>query len=535
VSEASYDFIVVGAGSAGAALAARLSEVARYKVLLLEAGPPDRNPWIHIPIGYAKTFLDERVNWKYETDPEPNCANRRIYWPRGKVLGGSSSINGMIYIRGVASDYDYWRQLGNAGWSYRDVLPYFKKAERQCRGADEHHGADGPLGVAETNWRTELSEAYIQGARELGLPRNDDFNGATQEGTGYYQQTQLGGRRISTARGYLKPARSRPNLHIVTEALAQRIVLEGQRAVGVTYETPGGRVTARAGREVILSGGAINSPQLLQLSGIGPAEVLKAAGVAVTHELKGVGANLHDHYAVRSMYRTSKPGVSMNDSVGTWWGKAMAGVQYALFRSGPLVIGAGVVGVFARTRPELEDPDIQLHYIPFTTDKMGTGLHEKPGFMVAMNQSRPQSRGALKIKSADPKQHPSIHANYLAEEIDRRTTVAGIRFVRRISQTKAVSHYVAEELAPGLKHQSDDELLDYARNNGGSIYHPAGTCKMGTDPMAVVDDQLRLRGIGALRVADASIMPQVVSGNTNATCIMIGEKCADLVKTTHSA
>jgi choline dehydrogenase len=533
VSVDSYDFIVVGAGSAGAAVAARLSEVPRYRVLLLEAGPKDRNPWIHIPIGYAKTFLDARVNWKYETDPEPNCNNRRIYWPRGKVLGGSSSINGMIYIRGVASDYDYWRQLGNAGWSFQDVLPYFRKAERQCRGADALHGADGPLGVAETQWRTELSEAYIQGALELGLPRNDDFNGAKQEGTGYYQQTQLGGRRSSTARGYLKPARGRANLRVVTEALAQKVVLEGSRAVGVTYETPAGVVTARASREVILCGGAINSPQLLQLSGIGPVDVLKAAGVAVQHEVKGVGANLHDHYAVRSMYRTSKPGVSMNDSVGTLWGKAMAGVQYALFRSGPMVIGAGVVGVFARTRPELEDPDIQLHYIPFTTDKMGTGLHEKPGFMVAMNQSRPQSRGALKIKSANPKEHPSIHANYLGEEIDRRTTVEGIKFVRRISETKAVKHYVAEELAPSLKYRTDDELLDYARNNGGSIYHPAGTCKMGTDPLSVVDDQLKLRGIAGLRVADASVMPQVVSGNTNAACIMIGEKCADLVKAAH--
>ena len=533
MSGETYDFIVVGAGSAGCAVAARLSEVARYKVLLLEAGPPDRNFWIQLPIGYAKTFLDPKVNWKYETDPEPYCNNRRVYWPRGKVLGGSSSINGMIYIRGVASDYNYWRQLGNSGWGYHDVLPYFKKAEGQCRGSDEYHSGDGPLGVAETAWRNALSEAYLQGALELGLPRNDDFNGARQEGTGYYQQTQRGGRRASSARSYLGSAKARPNLRVVTEALAHQIVLEGNRAVGVAYETPSGKATARAGREVILCGGAINSPQLLQLSGIGPAEALQAAGVQVRYEIKGIGENLHDHYAIRSMYRTETPGVTMNDAVRTLWGKAIAGLQWALARTGPLSIGAGVVGVFARTRPELEDPDIQLHYIPFSTDKMGTTLHERPGFMVAMNQSRPQSRGRLRIKSADPREHPSMVANYLADEIDRRTTVEGIKFVRRISQTKAVSPYVAEELSPGLRYRSDDELLDYARNNGGSIYHPAGTCKMGSDPMAVVDDQLRVRGLGGLRIADASIMPQVVSGNTNAACIMIGEKCADLVKAAH--
>ena len=533
MSEESYDFIVIGAGSAGAVVAARLSEASRYRVLLLEAGPPDRNVWIHIPIGYAKTFLDPKVNWKYETDPEPNLNQRRIYWPRGKTLGGSSSINGMIYIRGVASDYDYWRQLGNRGWSYEDVLPYFKKAQGQVRGADDFHGADGPLGVAETAWRNELSEAYIAGAMELGLPRNDDFNGARQEGTGYYQQTHRGGRRASTARVYLRPARRRPNLRIATNALASRLLLDGKRAVGVEYEENGVPRTARAGREIILCGGSINSPQLLQLSGIGPAAVLQAAGVEVRHELKGVGENLHDHLAVRSMYRSGHVSLTMNDALGTWWGKLRAGLEYALFRSGPLVIGAGVAGVFARTRPELEDPDIQLHYIPFTTDRMGTGLHEHPGFMVAMNMSRPQSRGRLRIKSSSPREHPSILANYLAEEIDRQTTIAGIRFVRRISQTKAVSPYVVDEMAPGLKYQSDDELLDYARNFGTSIYHPVGSCKMGNDPMAVVDDELKVHGLAGLRVADASVMPQVVSGNTNATCIVIGEKCADFLKAAH--
>ncbi|HEX2885001.1 choline dehydrogenase [Vineibacter terrae] len=527
----SYDYIVVGAGSAGCAVAARLSEDARLKVLLLEAGPADNHLWIHIPIGYARTFLDEKVNWKYETDAEPHLDNRKIYWPRGKTLGGSSSINGLIYIRGIPSDFDYWRQLGNTGWGFDDVLPYFKKAESNVRGDDALHGGKGPLGVDDMRWRNALSEAYVEAAVQAGYPRNNDFNGPRQEGVGYYQLTTRGGRRCSSARAYLQPARGRANLRVVTGALTEKVVIEDGRATGVRYRV-GDRVeTATAGREVILCGGAINSPQLLMLSGVGPAEHLAENGIEVKRHLPGVGENLHDHYQCRQLYRCCQPG-TMNEVVGSVFGKMRMGLDYALGRRGLLTVGAGLVGVFLRTRPELEDPDIQLHFIPFSTDKMGTTLHDFPGFTVTMNQSRPQSRGRLRLRSADARQHPSMVANYLADESDRRTAIAGLKAVRHIAQQPALKGWIDEELLPGSKVQSDAQWLEFLRGNGGSIYHPVGTCKMGTDndKMAVVDERLRVRGIEGLRIADGSVMPQVVSGNTNAACIMIGEKCADMIR-----
>jgi len=528
----SYDYIVVGAGSAGCAVAARLSDIARNRVLLLEAGPADNHMWIHIPIGYARTFLDEKVNWKYETDPEPHLDGRQIYWPRGKTLGGSSSINGLIYIRGIASDFNYWRQLGNAGWGFDDVLPYFRKAEGNIRGEDALHGGRGPLGVDDMRWKNALSEAYVEAAVQAGYPRNDDFNGPRQEGVGYYQLTTRGGRRCSSARAYLQPARGRGNLNIVTGALTEKVEIDDGRATGVRYRV-GDRVeTATAGHEVILCGGAINSPQLLMLSGIGPAEHLGENGIEVKRHLPGVGENLHDHYQCRQLYRCSRPG-TMNEAVGSLFGKVKMGLDYALGRRGLLTVGAGLVGVFLRTRPELEDPDIQLHFIPFSTDKMGTTLHDFPGFTVTMNQSRPRSRGRLRLRSGDARQYPSMVANYLADEDDRRTAIDGMKAVRRIAQQPALKDWIADELMPGTKVQSDEEWLGFMKANGGSIYHPAGTCKMGSanDRMAVVDEQLRVSGVGGLRVADASVMPQVVSGNTNAACIMIGEKCADMIRT----
>ena len=532
IQEGAYDVIVIGAGSAGSVIAARLSEDSRRKVLLLEAGPADRNPWIHIPIGYAKTFRDPQVNWCYETDPEPHLDNRPIYWPRGKVLGGSSSINGLIYIRGIPSDFDYWRQLGCTGWGFDNLLPHFKRAEGNTRGGDSLHGGDGPLGVDDGRWSNGLSEAYIAAAEAAGLPRNNDFNGPSQEGVGYFQLTARGGRRCSAARAYLQPAKRRANLRIITNALAEKILCDGGRATGVRWRGRDGSQVfqATATREIILCGGAINSPQLLLLSGIGPAAHLRDMGVPVVLDCKGVGENLHDHYQVRSMYRCTRP-VTMNDAVASWIGKLRMGIAYATARRGLLSVGAGVVGVFARTRPELEDPDVQLHFIPFTTDKMGTGLHPFPGFTATMNQSRPQSRGRIRLRSPDPAAPPSIVANYLAEEIDRRTTIDGLRLVRRIAGQPALKQWIGAEMAPGPEVQSDEDFLAYARQAGGSIYHPVGSCKMGPDhdAMAVVDPALRVRGMAGLRVADASIMPQVVSGNTNAACIMIGEKCAELV------
>ncbi len=534
MAEETFDYIVVGAGSAGCAVAARLSESGRDRVLLLEAGPRDTNPWIHLPIGYAKTFVDETVNWKYETEPEPHLDNRRIYWPRGKTLGGSSSINGLIYIRGVPSDYDYWRQLGNAGWAWSDLLPFFRKAERNVRDSDELHSSEGLLGVEEPRWRNVLSDAWLEAAQQAGHQHNADFNGRRQEGSGYYQLTEWGGRRCSAARAYLAPAKGRANLRIVTGALAERIELDGGRATGLRYRLGSGAAgeatVARAKREIVLCGGAINSPQLLMLSGIGPAEHLREVGIETKHAVPGIGANLHDHLQIKNVWRVKQP-VTHNDLLRGPLGKVRAGLHWVAMRGGPLSVGAGLCGVFARTRPELADPDVQMHYTPWSTDKMGTALHPFPGFSVVLNQSRPQSRGRLWLKTPSARDKPAMLANYLAEEVDRRTMVDGLKLMRAIGRQKALAPWVEQELSPGPAVESDADLLAYLRTEGQSIYHPVGTCRMGPehDPMAVVDQRLKLHGVAGLRVADASVMPQVISGNTNAACIMIGEKAAAMI------
>ena len=525
----SYTYIVVGAGSAGCVLANRLSADPRNRVLLLEAGGRDSNPWIHIPVGYFKTMHNPKTDWCYETESDPGLNDRSIEWPRGRVLGGSSSINGLLYIRGQAEDYDHWRQLGNAGWSFDDVLPYFRRSEDQQHGADDFHATGGPLSVENIRIRRELCDAYIKAAAEIGIPETDDFNGADQEGAGYVQLTARNGRRCSAAVAYLHPVRrKRPNLEVVTHALAQRLLFDGNRVTGIAYAVDGTPREAHASGEVILSAGAIGSPQILQLSGIGAGEDLRTVDIPVRHELPGVGRNLQDHLQVRLIYRTKRK-VTLNDQVRNPLRKMMMGIEYMVRRTGPLSMGASQICVFAKTRPELATPDIQFHIQPLSADNPGDGLHKFSAFTVSVCQLRPESRGHVVLKSGDPAAHPAIHPNYLATPTDQATLIAGMRMSRRIAGTDALSGYIADEMRPGPSVQSDGELLTFARDTGVTIYHPVGTCKMGADPMAVVDDRLRVHGVDRLRVVDASIMPTLISGNTNAPAIMIGEKASDMI------
>jgi choline dehydrogenase len=522
------DFIVVGAGSAGCAVAARLSEDPVTRVLLLEAGGEDFNRWIHIPLGFGKTFADPSVNWCYETEPDPGAGDRRVFWPRGKVLGGSSSINGMVYIRGQAEDFDHWRQLGNTGWSFDDVLPYFRRSEHQTRGANRFHGTDGPLCVSDVA-QHPICEGFIAATTGLGFPSNDDFNGASQDGVGYHQTTTRNGKRCSTAVGYLRPAMQRANLKVVTGALTEKILFEGRRAVGVTFRQHGGLCTARAAREVILCGGAVNSPQLLMLSGIGPQQHLAGFGIPVVHHLPGVGQSLQDHYSAAIKLRCRLP-ITVNDVMLSNARKLKAGLEYYMFHRGPLSMISSPAALFARTRPELASPDVKCSISPFSAERPQDGLHRFSGFTMIAYQLRPESRGEIKLKSPDPFDAPAVHPNYLATETDQRTIIAGLKLCRRILATPQMRSFIEAEFQPGSAVESDEELLDYARRRGGTVYHPTSTCKMGSDPMAVVDPELRVHGVDGLRVADASIMPTVVSGNTNAAAIMIGEKTADMVR-----
>jgi choline dehydrogenase len=521
------DFIVIGAGSAGCAVAARLSEDPRTRVVLLEAGGEDTNRWIHIPLGFGKTFADPSVNWCYETEPDPGAADRRVFWPRGKVLGGSSSINGMVYIRGQAEDFDHWRQLGNPGWSFEDVLPYFKRSQHQTRGVDPFHATGGPLCVSDVPDQHPLCEAFIASAIKLGFPRNDDFNGAAQEGVGYHQTTTRNGRRCSTAVGYLRPAMTRPNLRVVTGALVEKILFDGTHATGVAFHQGGERQAARARREVILCGGAVNSPQLLMLSGIGPQPELAALGIPVVHHLPGVGRSLQDHYSAPIKLRCRLP-ITVNDVMLSNLKKVQVGLQYMMFRTGPLALATAAL--FARTRPEVASPDIKCSLSPFSADRPQDGLHRFSGFTLIAYQLRPESRGEIKLKSADPADPPAVHPHYLTSEVDQQTLVDGLTLCRRIVEQEPLARYVETEFLPGPPVRSDEELLDFARRYGGTVFHPTSTCKMGIDPLAEVDPELRVYGVEGLRVADASIMPTVVSGNTNAASIMIGERCADLAR-----
>ncbi|MEX2616085.1 MAG: choline dehydrogenase [Alphaproteobacteria bacterium] len=529
-SEDEYTYIIAGAGSAGCVLANRLSADPKNRVLLLEAGTRDSYPWIHIPVGYFKTAMNPKTDWCFETEIDPGLNGRSIPYPRGKVLGGSSSINGLVYIRGQSRDYDQWRQLGNAGWSWEDVLPYFRKSEDQQRGESETHGVGGPIAVSDISFTRGFSSAFIAAAEEVGIRRTDDFNSGDQEGVGFYQLTTRNGRRCSAAVGYLNPVKHRSNLTITTEALVHRVIFDGKRATGVEFSVGGQKRVARVtqdGGEVLLSCGAVASPKVLQLSGVGPAPVLREFGIDIVHELPGVGMNLQDHLAARSVYKTNEP--SLNNEVNSILGKMRIGLEYALFRKGPMTIAAGHVGMFARTRPDLETPDVQFHVIPLSITGVGKALHKFAAFTASVCQLRPESRGYVVIRSTDPSVDPAIHPNYLSTVTDQQTIVDGLKLSRKIMSTPTMKKLVIEEFAPGPAAQTDEQLLQFARDTGLTVYHPVSTCKMGPDSMAVVDERLRVHGMRGLRVVDASIMPTLNSGNTNAPTIMIAEKAADMI------
>jgi choline dehydrogenase len=511
-----FDYIVVGAGSAGCVLASRLSEDPRTRVLLLEAGPRDTHFWIRVPLGYGKLFTKTEVNWAYESEPEPALNGRRIFTPRGKVLGGSSSINGLVYIRGQREDFDGWRI---PGWDFDSLLPYFRKSENQSRGADAWHGAGGPLEVADLE-RHELCDAFIDSAAALGIPRNPDFNGARQEGTGYYQATTHRGRRSSSATGYLRRAEKRPNLRVEVNTLVTRILFEGRRASGVAA----GDRQWKARREVVLCGGSFNSPQLLQLSGVGPQALLARLGIPMLADLP-VGEGLQDHFYARTFWRCCKP-LTLNDDMASWWRKARIGLDYFLRSKGPLTIAAGYAAAFVRTRPELSRPDAQIYFINFSTAKRGGVLHPFSGFSLSLSQLQVESRGSVELRSRDAREAPAIRYNYLATESDRRVMVDGLKLVRRIAGTPPLRDYVTAEEYPGARVQSDDEWLAFVREAGETVFHPTSTCSIGR----VVDNNLRVMGVGNLRVIDASVMPSVPSGNINAAVIALAEKGADLVR-----
>jgi len=524
-----FDYVIVGAGPAGCVLANRLSADPATSVLLLEAGGRDNYIWIHIPVGYLYCMGNKRTDWCFKTEAEAGLNGRALAYPRGKVLGGCSSINGMIYMRGQARDYDQWRQLGNAGWSWEDVLPYFKRSQDQVRGADEMHGAGGEVRVEEQRLSWEILDAFRDAAAETGIPKTDDFNRGNNEGCGYFQVTQRRGIRRSAARAFLHPVLKRPNLTVLTHAQAARIRLDGRRATGVEFWRDGEKSFAAASREVLLAAGAVGSPQLLQVSGIGPGELLQRHGIAARHPLPGVGENLQDHLQLRMAYKVHNT-KTLNERANRLIGRIGIGLEYALFRRGPMTMAPSQLGAFAKSDPARETPDLEYHVQPLTLDRFGEPLHAFPAFTASVCNLRPTSRGSIHITGPDAREAPSIKPNYLATEEDRRVAIAAIRLTRRICAAPALARFAPEEFKPGIEAQSDAELAQVAGDIATTIFHPVGTCRMGQDDGAVVDDRLRVRGIASLRVVDASIMPVITSGNTNAPTVMIAEKAADMIR-----
>lgn len=526
------DFIIVGAGSAGCAVAGRLSESGRFKVMLIEAGPADRKFWIRVPMGYGKTFFDPEVNWMYETEPVPGFGGRQSYWPRGKVLGGSSSINAMVYSRGQASDYDMWRQMGNPGWGWSDVLAAYKRLEDHALGAGPSHGAGGPVHVTTIDGQAHpLAHAFIRAAGELGIGFNPDLNGNTIEGVGFYQITTRAGRRESSATAYL---RQRPNLQIVTDRQVKSLLWEGRQVTGVIYEEDGRDCMIRVGREVILAAGSIGSPQILQLSGVGPGELLQRLGLPVVQENAAVGRNLQDHLCHDHYLRASVP--SLNAQLRPWYGKLRVGLEYLLRRRGPLAMSLNQAGGYYKSSAHVEYPDIQLYFSPLSYQRAPARTRPLmnpdpfPGFSISISPCKPKSRGYLELRSADYRDAPVIHPNYLSDSDDLQQMLDGAKLLRRLAATPSLSKVIAEELKPGPACRSDEEFLADIRDRSYSVFHPVGTCRMGPDPSTdVVDSRLRVYGVSGLRVIDASIFPEITSGNTNAPSMMVGEVGADLI------